>query len=298
MTVLRYTKNGALDTSFGGGDGIVRFRVNGQRSGANALVLDRTKIVVAGWTDNGSSLDFAVARLTSDGTLDSSFGGGTGRVETSIGARSDVAFAAAVQSNGRIVVAGLFTGPAHEAFGVIRYDTDGSLDSTFAGNGKAAVSFGQQLTYAYAVALQSSGKVVLGGTEGGANADFALARLRTNGTLDPTFGSNGRQTTSILSGADAIFGLAIQKDDKVVAVGQALTGFQSSRIAVARFGVDGNVDTSFGGGDGHVTTSFSGDPFALGSGVVLENDGRIVVTGSEGKPRQTSRIALVGYLAS
>jgi uncharacterized delta-60 repeat protein len=148
------------------------------------------------------------------------------------------------------------------------------------------------------VALQSSGKVVLGGTEGGANADFALARLRTNGTLDPTFGSNGRQTTSILSGADAIFGLAIQKDDKVVAVGQALTGFQSSRIAVARFGVDGNVDTSFGGGDGHVTTSFSGDPFALGSGVVLENDGRIVVTGSEGKPRQTSRIALVGYLAS
>src|SRR5207248_1275357 len=159
----------------------------------------------------------------------------------------------------------------HEAFGVIRYDTDGSLDTSFAGNGKAAVSFGQQVTSAYAVALQSSGKIVLGGTEGGSDANFALARLRTNGTLDPTFGSNGKQTTSILSGVDGIFGLAIQKDDKVVASGEASSGFQSARIAVARYGVDGNVDTSFGGGDGHVTTAFPGEPSARGSGLVLQS---------------------------
>jgi uncharacterized delta-60 repeat protein len=298
MTVLRYTKNGALDTSFGGGDGIVRFRVGGHRSAANALVLDGTKIVVAGWTDNGSSLDFAVARLDADGALDPSFGGGTGRVETSFGSRDDVAEAIALQPNGKVVVAGLFTGPSHEAFGIARYDTDGSLDASFSGNGKAAVSFGQQLTYTYAVARQSSGKMVLGGFEGGADANLALARLRTDGTLDPTFGSNGKQTTSILSGADAIFGLAIQKDDKVVAAGEASSGFGSSRIVVARYGVGGNVDTSFGGGDGHVTTTFSGEPLARGSAIVLQRDGRILVAGSEGTPRVSSQIAVVRYLAS
>jgi uncharacterized delta-60 repeat protein len=297
MTVLRYTKNGALDTSFGGGDGIVRLKVNGQRSGANALILDGTRIVVAGWTDNGSSLDFALARLNGDGTRDSSFGT-NGAVETSIGARDDVANAIALQSNGKIVAAGLFTGPTHEAFGIIRYGTDGSLDTFFAGNGKAAVSFGQQLTYAYAVALQSTGKIVVGGFEGGNDADFALARLRGNGTLDPTFGSNGKQTTSILSAADAIFDVAIQKNDKVVAVGEASSGIGAERIAVARYGVDGNVDTSFGGGDGHVTTLFPGEPVAQGGGVVLQNDGRIVVTGWEGAPRTSAQIALVRYLVS
>jgi uncharacterized delta-60 repeat protein len=205
------------------------------------------------------------AAVAESGALDPTFGSG-GEVTTDLGG-SDSAQAVAVQSDGKIVAAGL-SGAAD--FALARYNADGSLDTGFGSGGKVTTDFGGS-DAASALAIQSDGRIVAAGRSG--SGDFALARYNADGSLDPTFGSGGKVTTD-LGGFDVALGVALQGDGKIVAVGGGGSG---SDFLVARYKPDGSLDSTFGSG-GLVTTDFGG--FEAATAVALQGDGRIVVTGS------------------
>jgi uncharacterized delta-60 repeat protein len=142
------------------------------------------------------------------------------------------------------------------------------LDASFAGSGKTLIGFGGVYSAAYAVAIQSDGRIVVaGGTNASNNYGLALARLNTNGSLDLSFGVNGKITTPGIDNANA---LAIQSDGKIVAAG----GF--SGLELARYQTNGSLDTSFG--TNGIATAFSGNA-AGAQAVGIQSDGKIVVSG-------------------
>src|SRR5271167_954358 len=148
----------------------------------------------------------------------------------------------------------------------------GQLDSTFGTGGVFTTNFTQtDTTMDTAVAIQSDGKIVVGGsTPGGA----ALARLNTNGTLDPSFGSGGIVNSSFSNLGAVVFGIAIQPNGQIVA---GAAGFDGG--SVGRFNSDGSVDTTFGDDGFAVSQSLNSGPGIL-SALALQADGKILVTGA------------------
>ena len=134
------------------------------------------------------------------GDLDTTFGTG-GIVTTGFGAASDYARGVAVQSDSKIVVAGYSSNGTQDVFALARYNTDGSLDTSFGGNGQVTTAFGFGHDRAYSVAVQSDGKIVVAGdSSNGLNDDFAVARYNTDGSPDTSFGAGGKVTTAVGSG--------------------------------------------------------------------------------------------------
>jgi uncharacterized delta-60 repeat protein len=216
-----------------------------------------------------------VARYNSNGTLDTNFGTG-GKVITDFGVSAD-AMSVAVQPDGKIVVAGYINLDGGYNFELVRYNSNGTLDATFGTDGKVTTTFGvpqQGFSYAlaYSLALQQDGKIVLAGESTiNGDRDFALARYNTNGTLDPSFGTGGRVTTTFGQN-DVAFSVAVQPDGKIVTA-----GFGLFKFALARYNSNGTLDPSFGTG-GQVTTAIGG----LNDGaqrLALQGDGKIVVAG-------------------
>jgi len=209
------------------------------------------------------------------GDLDPSFGTG-GEVITSF-AEDAAAQAVAVQSDGKLVVAGWTRIGGTPTFALARYNVDGSLDSSFGTGGRLLTDFGTG-SVANAVAIQPDGKIVAAGLVFGIVEDFALARYNPDGSLDPTFGTGGKLTTDFGSN-DRAGSVLIQPDGKIVAAGGAEEGGILARsFSVARYSPDGSLDPTFGTG-GNVSTNF-GDSFGeLGRAAVLQPDGKIVEVG-------------------
>jgi uncharacterized delta-60 repeat protein len=268
---------GDLDPTFGdGGKVITEFPGSGGQYGFSVALQPDGRIVAAG----GSAGGFALARYNSDGSLDSSFGQ-NGTVTTSFGGNLENASSVALQSDGRIVAAGYTWPPGTlgARFALARYNTDGSLDTSFGTDGKVITSFGGAYSEAFSVAVQADGRIVAAGTGSSGDAPrFALARYNSDGSLDTSFGSGGLVTTSFGgSGDDLIQGMTLQPDGRIVAVGFATPVSGSATFALARYNSDGSLDTSFGSG-GLVTTSFLG-MFDRAQSVAVQPDGRIVAAG-------------------
>jgi len=191
MVVLRFTSRGRLDTTFGGGDGIVTLALGSGADNAEAMVLSPDgRIVVVGrrGSSTGTFDDLAVARLRADGSPDGTFGF-EGIVTTDVGGSTDTALGVAVQWNGKIVVAGrsLVPDTGLDAT-LIRYNTDGTLDGSFAPDGIVTIALapGGSTDTALGVAVQWNGKVVGAGVAGGLAStgdDFAVARLDATTTV-------------------------------------------------------------------------------------------------------------------
>jgi uncharacterized delta-60 repeat protein len=184
--------DGDLDPAFGvGGKVTTSFDVPAATATSVALQRDG-KVVAAGWLfDETANIDFAVARYNPNGSPDLTFGSG-GKVRTDFFGRDDIANAVAVQSDGKIVVAGNARNDALDLlFALARYNTDGSLDKTFDSDGKATGTF---FGTAYAIVVQSDGRIVVAGTgyNSGTSNDFALSRFNPNGSPDISFGTGGR----------------------------------------------------------------------------------------------------------
>jgi uncharacterized delta-60 repeat protein len=230
------------------------------------------------------------------GALDPAFGLG-GKVRTDFSSRTDIANGVAIQADGKLVVAGASGGGSK--FAVARYNPDGSLDTTFSGNGKLTTDFTPHVDYANDLAIQSDGKIVVVGESGvgvGSNPKFAVARYNSDGSLDTTFGGDGRVTTDFTRHEDLAHGVAIQADAKIVAVGtRAADPGLDSRFALARYNPDGSLDATFGG-DGRVTTNLTRRGDLIFWGVAIQPNGRIVVAGVAGScPTCNSRFALARY---
>jgi uncharacterized delta-60 repeat protein len=276
FALARFNSNGSIDQSFGS-DGTVVTDFSGRAEHIFALVLQPDgKIVAAGFTEGDTNDDFALARYNSDGTLDMSFGAG-GKLHTDFLNNRDVGYALAIQPDGKIVAGGVASGN----FGLARYNSDGSLDPSFgySQNGKVNIDFATHNDLAYAIILQPDGKIVVGGyafNQGNTDADFALARLESNGTLDPSFGTGGRITTDFSGGLDSACAVRLQPDGKILASGYA-TGASGKDFALARYSNDGSLDTTFGT-LGKTSTDFFGlDDWAWG--MALSPTGRAVVVG-------------------
>jgi uncharacterized delta-60 repeat protein len=270
FALARYSPNGSLDPSFSE-DGKRATDFGGGPGAAGVVVQANGKIVVVGGDDHGR---FALARYKPNGTLDTSFSG-DGKQTTGFAGLSNGATGVAIQGDGKIVAVG-DTVPGFERWAIARYNPNGSLDKSFSGDGRQTTAFGTNGGGAKAVALQANGRIVVAGTGGSAAGDFGLARYNPNGTLDPSFSGDGRQTTDFAGGPDDAAAVAVQANGKIVAVGQASFGIVGNDFALARYNPNGSLDTNFSG-DGKQSTDFgSGD---AANGVALQSDGKIVAAG-------------------
>jgi len=249
FALARYNANGSLDTAFGNG-GIVITDLGPEDDGLWDVALQADgRIVVAGLTRNmPGGGNFAVARYTSFGSLDTTFGSGGVAVTDFLGF-NDIAFNVVILPNNKIVVAGnaLQAIGNGQDFGVVRYNPDGSLDQTFGTTGKVMTDFGGS-NEPHALAHQPDGKLVVGGwmTAGQDNWDWALVRYLSNGSLDSTFGNGGKITLAFGNSFDGIDTLAIQPNGQILAAGYKSSGtIASFDLALARFNSDGTLDTEF-----------------------------------------------------
>jgi uncharacterized delta-60 repeat protein len=267
-------KDGQLDPSFGSdGISVVSFGAPGW---VYDLAIDAGgKIVLAGRVDGGDAThaDFAAVRLTRDGSPDPTFGSG-GRVEIPMGpgAAYDEANAVLVQSDGRIVIAGLSdVTEENRDFALVRLEDDGSPDPTFGSSGKVFVGFDLGLTNldeAHAAVQQADGKLVVAGSAevDGQNYDFAIARLDAHGELDPSFGNGGRMTFHFHDDApnlDLASSVAIDAAGRILVAGFSRKGDgYDDDFAIARLMANGSFDPTFGDG-GRATVEFDiGGDFA------------------------------------
>jgi uncharacterized delta-60 repeat protein len=278
FALARYNSDGSLDTSFGD-SGVLTTAFPGFSGavGYGVAVQPDGRIVVAGLVSTGNQGVFGLARYTPDGSLDSSFGTG-GLVTTAFGGYSG-AYSVALQADGRIVAAG----DAGYIFALARYNSDGSLDSSFGSSGRVTAMVGGMYHYSYAwsVAVQPDGRILAGGTSynSSAQAQFGLARFTATGSPDSSFGGNGQVTTSFGGSTQGAYSVAVQTNGRILAAGytNGSASGTSYRFALARYDSNGSLDTSFGTG-GKVTTSFGGYP-NLAYGAAVQSDGQIVVAG-------------------
>ena len=261
---LSFSQNGRVETSFSSSG-------TASHLGGKAVAVQADgKIVAAGtWQQDGDS-DIAVARYNTNGTLDTSFAG-DGRLTTNFDGHSyDYANAVAVQPDGKIVVAGSSDGD----FAAARYNTNGSLDTSFSNDGRFKTGYADGVELATAVALQPDGKIVIAGwTDLNGSFDFAIARIDTGGTLDSPFSI---RLTGF--GSDEVaYAVAIQPDGKIVVAGESHEDDGIFEFALARYTAGGSLDSSFDG-DGRVETGISGARVGADA-VAIQGNGRIVAAG-------------------
>jgi uncharacterized delta-60 repeat protein len=239
FALARYNADGSLDQSFGGtGKFKTHFPGTGNTgSSATSVALQSDgKIVVGGYykKNDATHHQFALARYNSNGTLDSAFGQ-SGKVMTGIGLGDAFSFGIAVQSNGRIVLAGYSYGTQGLDFSLIGYTSNGMVDSTFGTGGFVTTDFpGATDDIAYALTVQVDGKLVVAGRTGDyPQNDFAVARYSSDGQLDQTFGVGGK-VVSDFSSIDQAYGVAFQ-NGKIVVAGAAFPSGANFDFAVARY---------------------------------------------------------------
>jgi uncharacterized delta-60 repeat protein len=292
FTSPAFAADGDLDPNFGkGGKVFTSFGYPAQAGTAMALDPDG-RIVVAGFTfDNTANVDFGVARYLPDGSIDTTFGSG-GFVATDFFGGEDLPRGVAIQPDGRIVVAGSATQGSNLDFALARYNADGTLDSSFDGDGRLTTDFfgpSGSGDIASAVSIQPDGNIVIAGS--------ALVRYTPSGALDTTFGAGGFVSTTVFGEGFGAFALALQSDRKIVVVGAfAQTGSPTSDDwLLARFDSDGKPDVTFGSA-GSVKTDFFGRGDAARA-LLLRPDGKIVVAGTAGHPSAPGAVfAVARYL--
>lgn len=272
FAILRYTSKGELDNTFSG-DGIELTDIGSNNDVGKALAIQLDgKIVVAGYYSNGKNLDFAIVRYNSDGTLDNTFSG-DGIQTTDIGSGDDQGYSVAIQSDGKIVVAGSAMVNSKLLFALVRLNSDGTLDNTFSDDGKQTTAISNQIDNGFSVAIQPDGKIVLAGSSNtGTKNDFAVLRYKSDGSLDNTFSGDGKQTTAIGVGGDIGNSVLIQMDGKIVVAGSS-----GDDYALVRYNTDGTLDNTFSG-DGKQTTEI-GSGVDYGSSVAIQTDGKLLVAG-------------------
>lgn len=273
FAVVRYTRAGKLDTSFGS-DGIVTTRFDGWDSEARDVAVDpRGGIVVAGVARRGArSADFALARYRSDGSLDPTFGT-AGTALTDIDGGTDAAGTIDLRPDGRIVVAGSGVTAGDTRMTVARYEPDGTLDVTFGSGGLVSTGFGGSASVATSVVARPDGSVVAaGGTFAGRDLDLALARFRRDGSLDTRFGDDGKIITD-LGGRELASAVDARPDGSVVAASTPPSG----GFAIVSYRRDGRLDEAFGTG-GVALADFGGSLEGVAA-VAIQPDRKVVAAG-------------------
>src|ERR1043166_1118233 len=283
-----FDHTGRRQLSFGRGAG-----------GGDAVALQNAgKLVMASFCTNGGdygsdNLDLCVSRFDPSGAVDPTFGENGTVITTTTTEWGIDGTSVAIQSDGKIVVAGyarkgaLFA-PANEFRMVfIRYNSDGSLDNTFGDGGKVLNLFPDLQHAVVSMSIQPDGKIVAAGpiwpVDG--NVSAMVVRLNENGTLDESFGTGGLVSLGFGAGTSSLSSIIFQNDGRLVVAG----GYGDS-VAAARLLPDGSFDAGFGT-NGKVVVPF--DTYQAGSvGAALQPDGKLVIAGDLFGAYDTYRIAL------
>lgn len=312
LGVARLNTNGSLDTSFNGtglflgsppgGSGADRFQ---------AIKIDSSnRIVGAGYFYDGTKGNMLVGRINANGTIDTSFDSdGYATTDVLSAAGQDQCRVVAIQADGKIICSGMADADNSGLFRfmAVRFTTAGALDTTFNGTGKFTIDPSGTGNYSEcrAGAIQGDGKFLLVGTSyppaSTTATQISIVRLTTGGVLDNTFDGDGISFRQLLGGSpDFGYGVAVQSDNKVVVVGSTADG-TSGNIVLARYNVNGTLDTSFDT-DGLVITGAAATTYnESGRGVLIQPDGKIVVGGDEigqGSPAPPHKLMALRYLTS
>jgi len=292
FAMVRYNVNGSLDNSFNG-SGYVLTSIGTVGDNINSIAIQNDgSIVAAGYTMSGNYMDFAVARYTSTGVLDNSFDL-DGIVTTPIYSNNEFANKVLIQADGKIVVFGTTYQTNDYDFAMVRYNSDGSYDNTFNGNGIITPYFsGNFNEYGNTAILQNDGKILIAGMNNSTFNDFIVGRINPDGSMDNTFGLNGFAITDFGTSTDYgdAIDMTLQADDKIIVAGLRNIGVPLD-FAVARYDQNGGLDVSFDS-DGLVNTDFGGDD--QGRATIMQSDGKIIVAGSSHDGTQ-NRVALARY---
>lgn len=289
FAVARLNANGSLDTGFGAG-GMKLFDFFGGDDRATGVALQSDgKIVVVGTVASviGDN-DMGIVRLNRNGSLDTSFDRDGFQVVTFDrgGDLSDEAHAVAIQSNGRIVIAGSaeMNASGDHDFAVVRLTATGRLDTTFDRDGRQTVTFfSGRADTARAVAIAADGKIVLAGSAESNldDNDFAIARLTSTGGLDTTFDRDGRQTVAWDDGGendDQVTAVAVDRTGKITLAGISQSADGDYDMATTRLNANGRVDATIG--LARTSANLGGSNNDRVGGMAIQSDGRIVMAGT------------------
>src|SRR5687768_1294987 len=273
VTSVFASRAGRLDPTFGTG-GLAGVDIGGFNPSTSRDMVVQTdgKIIIVGSSRAGQNTIITLTRFTAEGGLDDSFGSG-GVVTTDLTSLADDTQAVALQSNGKIVIAGHVQRivPGQKGWvldvAVVRYNSNGSLDATFDNDGIVITQFGNFTEVINDVAVQPDGKILVAGSSGSA----LLLRYNTNGSLDTSFDGDGvAQNAPVFVGI--VNSMALQPDGKIL-----LSGHSHTDNIVLRYNSNGTIDTSFDTDGAAVHTVGTS---VTTHGMSLQPDGKILLTGS------------------
>ncbi len=291
IAVLRYNIDGTLDHSFGD-EGIAFLNFGPSNRGASLVIQPDGKILIGATITNSFQFDFSVSRLNSDGTLDKTFGN-SGQQSVDFSGNADFCRSIHLLSNSKILLTGTASNGTDNDFAIARFNADGILDTTFAGIGKGKNFFnigGDD--YCESSAVLPDDKIILFGYSNvDGNNDFVLVKLNPDGTVDETFGVNGKVVTEIGTKDDYGRSVAMQPDGKILTGGYASDG-QTFNFAAARFNPDGSPDNNFSF-DGKLTTSI-GTSDDIANDILIQPDGKFILGGHSFNGADND-IALIRY---
>jgi len=275
FSLIRLNADGSLDSGFDG-DGKALIPVaSGDDNGQSVIVQPDGKILVAGYSIGSNGYNFSLVRLNADGSLDSGFDGdGTALIPG--GSGTDDGQSITLQPDGKILVASSSFNGSYTDFSLIRLNADGSLDSGFDGDGKAVIPVGNGDDYGYSVTLQPDGKILVAGN-GSNGHDFSLMRLNADGSLDTSFDGDGTALIPVGSSTDNGYSLALQPGGKILVAGSSYNGSNGYDFSLVRLHTYGSLDTSFSDDGKALIPVGSGND--IGRSVTLQSDGKILVAG-------------------
>jgi uncharacterized delta-60 repeat protein len=282
FALVKYNSDGSLDDAFGT-NGIVTTDLNSSEDDRAfaALLQSDGKIVVIGHTGtDASDYDVAIVRYNSDGSLDNTFGTNGIVIKDIYNSSDDRLYAAALQSDGKIVAAGYYDSGSSVKFLLVRLNTNGSFDNSFDANGVLTTEIGSKKdAIAYAVKVQSDGKIVAAGrfVSSDNDKDFIIVRYNSDGSLDNSFDANGMASTDFSGDSDWGYSMCMQGDGKILVGGMSINSSGNYNFAIARYNTDGSLDNSFDN-NGILTTDVS-SYYDKGFDILLQDDGKILLGG-------------------
>ncbi|MBI1860714.1 MAG: hypothetical protein HYR96_07345 [Deltaproteobacteria bacterium] len=272
-----------LDTSFGT-SGKTTLDFNSADDEAFAMGIQSTgNVIIAGRMSSSGQYDFALARLKTDGTVDTTFGT-AGKTTTDFSGGNDTIYSLAILSDDTIIVAGTASGGSASTFALAKYSKDGILDSTFGTSGKVSLPIGSTQDEIRSIAITSTGKIVAAGfSKSGSRFKVAVVRLSSTGSLDTDFNTTGKNTYFIGSGDDKALALTLQSDGKAVIAGSTVTNTSTltSQMFVSRLSTDGTLDANYGSaGTFSISNSTQSGLKDVATGVSVLSSGGIIVSGT------------------
>lgn len=294
MTIWRYNSDGTLDTTFNGTGYITHDNAAGGSGNdhAESITLDSSnKIIVTGSSRNGGGhSDMALWRYDSNGSLDPTFGtSGTVTHDSAAGGSgNDYGYSVIVDDSGKLLVTGYSDNGSDWDMVIWRYNSNGTLDTTFSGTGVVIVhnaGGGSGNDYGRSIVLDNNGKILVTGcsTTAGGDVDMLIWRYDDNGTLDPSFGTSGTVMHDNAAGGsfhDYGVSMTIDTNNKILVTGHSTNATPNSDMAIWRYDDTGTLDTTLNS-SGFIThdSAAGGSSYDYGLSIAVDSSGKILVTG-------------------